>query len=662
MFKNMKIRNKLLLMVFTPILGLLLFSLWNVTDHYLMRQGLVKTERMTRFAVKVGSLIHELQKERGYASGYLNSNGTKFKEELSSQHGRVDAELKQVNEYLSEKNAELQGIKNSVEVASAAALRLQGTRGEIESLKLSGPDAYGYYTDLIRSYLDIIAGVATTSGNREVMREATAYYALVKAKEETGKERATLNAVLAAGRFDDEKFQRALLTLAGQKAYLELFRKFGTPRVVSAYEEKEKGAAFQKVEELRSAILAKGMSGGFGIAAETWFDASTAKINAMKELEELSSAEILATAERLSQEAKSDLILSACLTCAVVAATFLLGLMIMGGILNPLHRMLHILKDIAEGEGDLTRRIPVERRDELGELSLWFNRFIDNVHDIVSQLAQNTVQVSASCEELTLTAEQIATAAEEVASQSGTVATASEEMSATSNEISSSCTEVAASSKRASDTAKGGAAVVQATLVGMQQIALRVKESAGTVARLGERSDQIGAIVGTIEDIADQTNLLALNAAIEAARAGEQGRGFAVVADEVRALAERTTRATREIGEMIKSIQTETGGAVAGMQLGVEEVEKGMKSSRESGTALQDILDDIEGVTSQINQIATAAEEQNAVTGEISSNIHQITDVVSETAKGAHETAAAAARLYTLSSDLQQIVGRFKLA
>jgi methyl-accepting chemotaxis protein len=284
------------------------------------------------------------------------------------------------------------------------------------------------------------------------------------------------------------------------------------------------------------------------------------------------------------------------------------------------------------------------------------------VHGIVSQLARNTVQVSASCEHLTLTAEQIATAAEEVASQSGTVATASEEMSATSNEISSSCTEVAVSSKHASDTAKGGAAVVQATLVGMEQIALRVKESAGTVARLGERSDQIGAIVGTIEDIADQTNLLALNAAIEAARAGEQGRGFAVVADEVRALAERTTRATREIGEMIKTIQTETSGAVAGMQRGVEEVEKGMKSSRESGGALQDILDDIEGVTVQINQIATAAEEQNAVTGEISSNIHQINGVVLETAKGAHETAAAAARLYTLSSDLQQIVGRFKLA
>jgi methyl-accepting chemotaxis protein len=214
---------------------------------------------------------------------------------------------------------------------------------------------------------------------------------------------------------------------------------------------------------------------------------------------------------------------------------------------------------------------------------------------------------------------------------------------------------------RASEMAHGGASVVQETISGMQNIADKVRESANTVAALGSRSDQIGAIVGTIEDIADQTNLLALNAAIEAARAGEMGRGFAVVADEVRALAERTTRATREIGEMIKAIQQETGGAVASMELGVKEVEKGMDSSRRSGDALQEILEGINEVTMQVHQIATAAEEQTAVTGEISSNIHQITDVVHQTANGAHETAGAASMLSKLSHDLEGLVGRFKL-
>ena len=215
--------------------------------------------------------------------------------------------------------------------------------------------------------------------------------------------------------------------------------------------------------------------------------------------------------------------------------------------------------------------------------------------------------------------------------------------------------------KRASQSASDGARVVEKTVFVMGQIALKVQESARTVESLGERSDQIGTIIGTIEEIADQTNLLALNAAIEAARAGEQGRGFAVVADEVRALAERTTRATKEIGEMIKAIQKETHGAVAAMEQGVRQVESGTIEAAKSGQALQDILQQINHVAMQVNQIATAAEEQTATTSEISSNLTQITEVVQQTSQGAHESAAAAAQLSGNADDLQRLVMQFKL-
>jgi len=249
-----------------------------------------------------------------------------------------------------------------------------------------------------------------------------------------------------------------------------------------------------------------------------------------------------------------------------------------------------------------------------------------------------------------------------VAAQAGTVATASEEMSCTSSEIANNCLMAVESSQRASDSASSGFGVVQETVDEMGRIAERVKESAQTVESLGARSDQIGEIVGTIEDIADQTNLLALNAAIEAARAGEQGRGFAVVADEVRALAERTTKATKEIGTMIKAIQMETKGAVSSMEEGVKAVEKGTIDAARSGHALQEILEQANSVTMQINQIATAAEEQTATTNEITNNIQQITEVVHETAKGSQESAAAANQLSRLAEELQQLVGTFKLA
>jgi methyl-accepting chemotaxis protein len=234
-------------------------------------------------------------------------------------------------------------------------------------------------------------------------------------------------------------------------------------------------------------------------------------------------------------------------------------------------------------------------------------------------------------------------------------------MAATSNDIANNCSLAVDSANHASQTANNGAAIIQQTVAGMARIAAKVQDSARTLETLGGKSEQIGEIIGTIEDIADQTNLLALNAAIEAARAGEQGRGFAVVADEVRALAERTTRATREIGDMIKSIQAETRVAVAAMAEGVGEVEKGTADAARSGEALNEILAQVNDVTGQINQIATAAEEQTATTNEISGNMQRITDVVQETAGSSQQTAQAASHLSILAQDLQQIVDRFRL-
>ncbi|MDO9307780.1 MAG: methyl-accepting chemotaxis protein [Deltaproteobacteria bacterium] len=325
------------------------------------------------------------------------------------------------------------------------------------------------------------------------------------------------------------------------------------------------------------------------------------------------------------------------------------------------NEMVERLKDIASGNGDLTKRLEVKGKDEPAQTAYWLNQFIEKLHGIITNISLTSDQVSSAAKELSSTAEKIATGAEEVAAQAGTVATAGEEMSATAGDIAQNCQMAAEGAQRASQAASDGAAVVEKTVAVMGQIAEKVQESAKTVESLGARSDQIGAIIGTIEDIADQTNLLALNAAIEAARAGEQGRGFAVVADEVRALAERTTRATKEIGEMIKAIQKETKGAVAAMEQGVKQVETGTEEAAKSGQALQDILQQVNDVAMQVNQIATAAEEQTATTGEISSNMMQITEVVQQTSQGAHESAASAAQLNGNAEELQRLVKQFKL-
>jgi methyl-accepting chemotaxis protein len=312
-------------------------------------------------------------------------------------------------------------------------------------------------------------------------------------------------------------------------------------------------------------------------------------------------------------------------------------------------------------DGDLTQTISAKRNNEISTIIRSIDTLQNTIRDIITQISQSSDHVATSSRQLHANATQIATGTDEVVTQTNSVSLASEAMATTSDSIAHSCLNAAETSNHASETARSGADVVRQTITGMERIAHRVKDASTTVEGLGVRSEQIGEIIGTIEDIADQTNLLALNAAIEAARAGEQGRGFAVVADEVRALAERTTRATREISDMIKAIQNETRGAVVAIEEGVAEVEKGTDCSTRSGQALEQILNQINDVTLQVSQIATAAEEQTATTGEITTNIQHITSVVRQTAQGAAETASASSELSREADKLQHLVGRFKL-
>lgn len=342
-----------------------------------------------------------------------------------------------------------------------------------------------------------------------------------------------------------------------------------------------------------------------------------------------------------------------------VVAAAVIGYFLARHITGPLRKVADFAEAIASG--DLTDRLNLQRKDETGQLAAAMNVMADKLRSIITLLFQQSSSVAAAADRLTSTSSAMANGTEEVSSQSMTLAAASEEMAATSNEISSNCHMVADGARKASDSATTGSTVVSNTVAGMERIASRVQASAATIIRLGENSEKIGTIIGTIQDIADQTNLLALNAAIEAARAGEQGRGFAVVADEVRALAERTARATREIGGMIQDIQRETADAVSSMEQGVAEVENGTKEAALSFSALEEIKRMVDSVAMQITQIATAAEQQTATTSEIAGNIQSITEIMMDTSRGAHETASEAQEMTLLAEELKKVVEQFRL-
>jgi len=328
-------------------------------------------------------------------------------------------------------------------------------------------------------------------------------------------------------------------------------------------------------------------------------------------------------------------------------------------VIKPVQEGAGVLEVMAKG--DLTPRVTGNYQGDHQILKNSINRMGESVSGILNQVKEAVAATASAANQISSSTEEMAAGAQEQSSQATEVAGAVEEMTKTIYETTKNTGQATEASKNSGKVAKEGGKVVEETIHGMNRIAEVVKKSAETVQALGKSSDQIGEIVQVIDDIADQTNLLALNAAIEAARAGEQGRGFAVVADEVRKLAERTTKATKEIATMIKQIQKDTSGAVESMEQGTKEVEIGKQLAEKAGTSLQEIIHGAELVVDIVTQVAAASEEQSSAAEQISKNIESISSVTQESASGIQQIAHASEDLNRLTLNLQELIAQFKV-
>ena len=361
-----------------------------------------------------------------------------------------------------------------------------------------------------------------------------------------------------------------------------------------------------------------------------------------------------------ARDVKSETRLMVLVAVAVTILVCLVGMLLTKSISASMAGMSGMIQEIAANNLAI-EDLEVTSDDEMGQAGEALNRMKNNLREIIQAIAGTAEHVASASEEISSSASQQSQSAETQKDQTTQVATALQEMSATVLQVSENSGKAADASSKAAETARHGGTIVDQTLAKMRTIAESVSNTAKKVGELGKSSDQIGRIIGVIDDIADQTNLLALNAAIEAARAGEQGRGFAVVADEVRKLAERTTSATKEIAQMIRTVQEETKVAVAAMEAGTRQVEEGVQTTAQAGDSLKEIIHTSEQVGEMITHIATAATEQSSTTEEINNNMEQIATLVKESADGAQQSAKACQDLSGLALDLQKMVGNFKL-
>ncbi|WP_120995250.1 methyl-accepting chemotaxis protein [Stutzerimonas urumqiensis] len=331
-----------------------------------------------------------------------------------------------------------------------------------------------------------------------------------------------------------------------------------------------------------------------------------------------------------------------------------------GVVTKPLRSMLARIEDIADGEGDLTRRVDIASRDELGQLGGALNRFLGQLQGLVRQVAESTHQVTDASLEMDRIASRQQSLVNDQYQAIDQVSTAATEMSAAIHEVASNAHNAAQSAEDADRQGRVSSQVVAATMDALRRLAADVGEAAHVIDRLEQDTGRIDGVLSVIEGIAEQTNLLALNAAIEAARAGEQGRGFAVVADEVRALAARTQASTRDIQQMMQSLQAATAQAVGVMQRGVAIAEQGVSQAPDVERSLTEAAHSVVRINDMAAQIATACEEQSQTTEDIARNISDIQALSNQSAEASEHSRTTSERMVRLAETLSQQVGRFK--
>ncbi|WP_417513158.1 methyl-accepting chemotaxis protein [Marinobacter sp.] len=670
LINNLSMRGKLITLVIPALLVIVYFAVESIVVNTGQLGNMRQLHSLVQLADIGDPLIETLQKERGRSAVVL-SNGTdrdaarQAEQALTRQRQQTDTRLSDYRTRTASlvKEASFSPVvSNSIQAMEKELNALARLRSDIDNRSVSGNEAGARYTKLITGLLDRIPLLIARSTDPGLTRDINAYYALAEAAEAAGKERAAGAALINSGDFDLPAIQKIAAFEGHQEAFIREARAMlkTDSELRATVENLATTSESRDLQEKRDTLFSS-PSGMYALDSMEWFDITTERLGNLNSVRKALLDSTSASAVLGVADARHDLFVASGIATASIVVVFALMLLMVSTINRQINNLLDGVR-FAMDNKDLTQQILISSKDEVGTIGRAINELFGRFGSALKHIDGASVQLATATEETSSVAGQNATQTKSQQQQIEQVAAATEEMSATSEQISQNTQQVADAASTVMERSRAGEEVLQGSVRRIRSLASSVKEVNEVIEELEKRSGSIVEVMDVIRKVADQTNLLALNAAIEAARAGEHGRGFAVVADEVRTLARQTHESTTQIEDIINGFQVITENASRSIIASHELANEASEQSSELEQTFAAILGDVNNISDMATQIAAASEQQVAVTRELAGNMEAVSEVAILTLTGSQEISHVTGEQARLARQLQDLANEFKVA